>query len=375
MPSTSNKSASATVVAFACSGPRQTQIKPARAINAGGNRKNRFTLLISLTRPRIPTKFYNLIRTVYLHSHHHGPTTGRVLIWSLLATSAFVALELVFGIRSHSLALVSDAGHNATDALALLLAWFAVYLQNKPADEQKTFGYHRAGVLAAFVNAFTLVLLSVWMIYESALRLLHPLPVDDFVMLWVAALGIALNGGVMLGLYRSSKDDLNIRGAFVHMLGDLLGSVAIVIGSLVIHVWGWSQIDPILSLAISGLIVWSAWDIIRESLNILLEGLPRGLNLGEVTAAMRLVSGVLDVHDLHIWNIGSNSRALSCHILIDDMPPSQSDAILHRLNHVLGDDFQIHHTTVQFEHRSCAISGTGCVIPVASGSAHAHHHH
>jgi cobalt-zinc-cadmium efflux system protein len=309
-----------------------------------------------------------------VHSHHHGTASGRVLVWSLFATSAFVVFELAAGIRAHSLALISDAGHNATDALALLLAWFAVYLQTKPADESRTFGYHRAGVLAAFVNALTLVLLSIWILYESWVRLLNPVPVDETTMLWVAAGAMLLNGGIMLGLHRTGEKDINIRGAFLHMLGDLLGSAAIVIGALTIRATGWLRIDPLLSVAISLLVVWTAWDIIRESLNILLEGLPRGLDLSEVSGAIQNIDGVLDVHDLHIWSLGSTSSALSCHVLIEDMPPSQSDRILHDLNHVLGDRFHVHHTTVQFEHVSCAISGTGCVIPVDAGHHHHHHH-
>ena len=306
-----------------------------------------------------------------MHSHHHGTASGRVLVWSLVATSAFVVFELIAGIRAHSLALISDAGHNATDALALLLAWFAVFLQGKPADESRTFGYHRAGVLAAFVNALTLVVLSVWLLYESWIRLLHPAAVDEITMMWVAAGAIVMNGGIMLGLHRTGEKDINIRGAFVHMLGDLLGSAAIVAGALIIRATGSMRVDPILSIGISMLVVWTAWDIIRESLNILLEGLPRGLDLKEVTEAICCVDGVLDVHDLHIWCLGSSSSALSCHVLIDDMPPSVSDGILHDLNHLLGDRFHVHHTTVQFEHRGCAISGTGCVIPVDG----AHHHH
>jgi len=308
-----------------------------------------------------------------LHSHHHGTASGRVLVWSLIATSAFVVFELAAGIHAGSLALISDAGHNATDALALLLAWFAVFLQGKPADESRTFGYHRAGVLAAFVNALTLIVLSVWILYESWTRLLHPVPVDEVTMLWVAAGAMVLNGGIMLGLHRTGQKDINIRGAFLHMLGDLLGSGAIVVGALVIHATGALRVDPILSVGISLLVVWTASDIIRESLNILLEGLPRGLDLREVTKAICCVDGVLDVHDLHIWSLGSSSSALSCHILIDDMPPSRSDRILHGLNHLLGDRFHVHHTTIQFEHVSCAISGTGCVIPV--DGAHHHHHH
>ncbi len=310
-----------------------------------------------------------------MHSHHHGSASGRVLVWSLIATSAFVVFELAAGLHAHSLALISDAGHNATDALALLLAWFAVYLQRKPADESRTFGYHRAGVLAAFVNALTLVILSVWILYESWVRLWHPVAVDETTMLWVAAGAMVMNGGIMLGLHRTGEKDINIRGAFLHMLGDLLGSGAIVVGALVIRATGWLRIDPLLSVAISILVVWTAWDIIRESLNILLEGLPRGLDLNEVTAAIRGVKGVLDVHDLHIWSLGSTSSALSCHVLIEDMPPSRSDTILHSLNHLLGDRFHVHHTTVQFEHMSCAISDTGCVIPVSGPAAHHHHHH
>jgi len=309
-----------------------------------------------------------------LHSHTHGQTSGRVLAWSLVATGAFVAVEFVAGIRAHSLALISDAGHNATDALALLLAWFAVFLQYKPADESRTFGYHRAGVLAAFVNAIALIGLTAWMLYESVQRLMTPETVDENVMLWVAAAGILLNGGIMLGLRCSGSNDINIRGAFLHMLGDLLGVTGIMVGALVIRATGWTRVDPMLSIVISVLIVWTAWSITRESLNILLEGLPKGLELKQVVSAIRAIEGVLDVHDLHIWSLGSNSHALSCHVLIADMPPSQSDHILHRVKHVLGDRFHVHHTTVQFEHMSCAISGTGCVIPVDAGHGHLHRH-
>jgi cobalt-zinc-cadmium efflux system protein len=287
-----------------------------------------------------------------------------------VATFAFMGLEVFAGIRAHSLALVSDAGHNFTDALALLLAWFGFYLQSRPADEVKTYGYHRAGVLTAFVNALTLVALSAWIFYESWQRLAHPAPVQETVMMLVAAGGLALNGGIMWGLRAARQHDINVRSAFVHMLGDLLGSIAIIAGALVIRFTGWNQIDPLLSILIGALIVWTAWDIIKESLNILLEGLPRGLQLQSVIAAMGRVEGVLDVHDLHIWCLGSSTRALSCHVLIDDVPPSASNCILARINDVLGHEFQIHHSTIQFEHVGCAVSESGCVIP-----AEEHHHH
>jgi cobalt-zinc-cadmium efflux system protein len=310
-----------------------------------------------------------------VHSHHHGGGTGRVLWWSLIATGAFVVVEFIAGIQAHSLALLSDAGHNFTDALALLLAWFGFYLQAKPANEIKTFGYHRAGVLTAFVNALTLVALAAWIFYEGYHRLLRPEPVHETVMIVVAGAGLVLNGGIMWGLRVARRHDINIRSAFVHMLGDLLGSVGIVIGAVAIRYTGWWQIDPVLSILIGALIVWTAWDIIKESLNILLEGLPRGLDLQSVISAMRGVEGVLDVHDLHIWSLGSNTRALSCHVLIEDLPPSASECTLKCLNDLLAERFHICHTTVQFEHMSCAVSENGCVIPVDVAGSHGHPHH
>jgi len=309
---------------------------------------------------------------LHAHSHAHVTGTGRKLWWSVVATFAFMGLEVFAGIRAHSLALVSDAGHNFTDALALLLAWFGVYLQSRPADEVKTYGYQRAGVLTAFVNALTLVALSAWIFYESWQRLRHPEPVHETVMMLVAAGGLALNGGIMWGLRAARQHDINVRSAFVHMLGDLLGSIAIIAGALTIRYTGWSQVDPLLSILIGALIVWTAWDIIKESLNILLEGLPRGLQLQSVIASMSKVEGVLDVHDLHIWCLGSSTRALSCHVLIDDVPPSASNCILAKINEMLGHEFHIHHTTVQFEHVGCAVSESGCVIPVEEEHHHQH---
>jgi cobalt-zinc-cadmium efflux system protein len=158
------------------------------------------------------------------------------------------------------------------------------------------------------------------------------------------------------------------------MLGDALGSVAIIIGAIVIHYTGWLSIDPILSILIAALIVWSAIDIIRESLNILLEGLPRGLSLQAISEAMREVPGVLDVHDVHVWSLGSSAHALSCHALIEDMPPSESDCILKALNHVLGERFHLHHTTIQFEHTRCALSETGCQVVCSHADEHQHTH-
>jgi cobalt-zinc-cadmium efflux system protein len=288
---------------------------------------------------------------------------------SLIATLAFTAFEVYAGLRSHSLSLLSDAGHNFTDALALLLAAIGFYVQSKPADEVRTFGYHRAGVVTAFLNAATLVLISFVIFYEAVIRILHPEPVDDRMMFWVALGALVLNGGIMLALNSRQKDDINLRAAFIHMLGDALGAAAIIIGALIIRYTHWTYIDPILSIALGGLILYSAWDIIHESLNILLEGLPRGLELPKITEAMSVIEGVLDVHDLHVWSIGSNTHALSSHVLIDDMPPSASEAILKRINTKLC-ALGIHHTTIQFEHVPCVLKESPCRM----GTDHVHEH-
>ncbi|MEP7354988.1 MAG: cation diffusion facilitator family transporter [Acidobacteriota bacterium] len=294
------------------------------------------------------------------HSHSHG-STGKILIASLILTIAFVLIEVVAGFWSGSLALLSDAGHNFTDAFGLGLAAVAYRLESRPGDHIKTFGYQRTGVLAAFVNALLLVVVSVGLLWESYQHLLHPEPVQESIMLWVAALGIVINLLIAWSLIgHGHKHDLNVRAAFVHQVGDAASCVAIIIGALVIHYTGWMFVDPLLSIVIAVFIIWTSWDLFKDSLNILLEGLPKGLNLADVIQEVRCIAGVGDVHDLHIWSLGSEARALSCHVLIDDMPPSESDAILCAVNTVLADRFDIHHTTIQFEHKGCALTEVNC---------------
>ncbi len=290
---------------------------------------------------------------------------------SLLATLAFTVFEIVAGLRSHSLSLLSDAGHNFTDALALLLAAIGVYLQDKPPDQSKTYGYGRAGVIAAFLNAATLIVVSLVIFWEAIGRLLHPEPLNDRIMMWVAAAALVLNTAIVIALNRGQKGDINVRAAAIHMAGDAVGAIAIIIGALAIRYTGLTYIDPVLSIVLAIFIIYTAWDITRESCNILLEGTPRGMELEKVTHAMGAVEGVIDVHDLHIWSLGSSTHALSSHVLIDDMPPSASERILKRINQVLR-GFGIHHCTIQFEHVPCVLSENGCV-PAADHS-HAHDH-
>jgi cobalt-zinc-cadmium efflux system protein len=309
-----------------------------------------------------------------MHVHGHaGNSPKRVLKISLGVTLVYIALLVVAGIRAHSLALLSEAGHNLSDFLALLLSLVAVYLQSRPANSTKTYGYHRAGVLAALVNAVSLVAVSVFIFYEAFERLQHPEHVHAAVMMWVAAAGVAMNGAIAFLLYRTGGD-VNIRSAVMHEVGDTLSTAAVIAGGWVILATGQSWIDPALSIGIGLLILWSGFGIVRETLNILLEGTPRGVELELVARAIRSIDGVNDVHDLHCWSIGSETRALSCHISIADIPPSVSERILRDVKECLHHDFRIDHTTIQFEHIECEVAH-GCVIPVGGGDAHQHHDH
>jgi cobalt-zinc-cadmium efflux system protein len=309
-----------------------------------------------------------------MHVHaHHGGGPKQVLKISLGVTLAYIVLLVVAGIRAHSLALLSEAGHNLSDFLALLLSLVAVYLQSRPASSTKTYGYHRAGVLAALVNAVSLVAVSFFIFYEAFHRLQHPEHVQASVMMWVAGAGVVMNGVIALLLYRSGGD-VNIRSALLHEVGDTLSTAAVIAGGWVILVTRDYWIDSALSFAIGALILWSGFGIVRETLNILLEGTPRGMKLELVETAIRSIEGVNDVHDLHVWSIGSETHALSCHIAIADIPPSVSERILRDVKDRLHHHFRIDHTTIQFEHVECEVAH-GCVMPVGESEAHHHHSH
>ena len=302
------------------------------------------------------------------HGHSHG--TGRVLRISLGVTAVYIALLVVAGIRAHSLALLSEAGHNLSDFLALLLSLVAVYLEGRPPSATKTYGYRRAGVLAALVNSLSLVVVSFFIFYEAFRRIQHPEHVHAGLMIWVAAAGVVMNGAIALLLWRSGRD-VNVRSALLHEVGDTVSTAAVIVGGWAILWTGQYWIDPALSLGIGALILWSSFGIVRETLNILLEGTPLGMSLDEVESAVRAIAGVSDVHDLHVWSIGSENHALSAHVKIADMPTSESDAILREIKEKLGRSFGIHHTTIQLEHVVCE-TAHACVIAVReeNGSGH-----
>jgi cobalt-zinc-cadmium efflux system protein len=316
---------------------------------------------------------------MHVHAAPAGPGAKRttsVLQVSLVATLAYVVITFIAGLRAHSLALLSEAGHNASDFLALLLSFAAVYFQSRPADDARTFGYQRAGVLAAFVNAATLILIALWIGVEAVHRLSAPVTVQPRLMMIVAAAGVLMNGVIAALLWGVARD-VNMRSAFIHMAGDTLSTAAVIAGGAGILLTGHNWIDPVLSLLIAALILWSSVGIVRETLNILLEGTPRDCSIREIRAGMEAVEGVMNVHDLHIWSLGSQSRAMACHVTIADIPPSESACILAKLNHLLQDHFHISHTTIQFEHIMCG-ELVGCVVPpeqMAVGQEHHHHGH
>jgi len=281
--------------------------------------------------------------------HDHSHAVGWVVTAAVAVTLALVITEFVVGAIAHSLALVTDAWHNLSDVPTLVLAMLAVHWAKRPPDERKTFGYHRAGVLAAFVNSLVMIAVAVFICYEAYERIVAPAPISTGAMLWVGAIAVVVNAAVAAGL-AAGRRDLNLRAVFFHNLGDALSSLGIVVGAWLIRKTGQPLIDPLIALLIAGMIVWSAVEIITESSNILLESLPKGMELETVAKAMLAVPGVHEVHDVHIWSLGTHSRALSCHVKILDMQTSESERICREINQTLEATFGITHTTVQFEH-------------------------
>jgi cobalt-zinc-cadmium efflux system protein len=246
------------------------------------------------------------------------------------------------------MSLVGDAVHNLTDVPTLVISWLATRWAQRPPTHEKTYGYHRAGILAAFANATVLALASLFVLGESVLRLRHPVAVGTGLMMWVSVIALAVNGGITLGVHRGRRD-LNVRTVWIHNLGDALSNVAIFVGALAIRWTGAQWVDPLIGIGIGAMVLWSGQGILRESGHILLEGLPREIRLEDVAAAVLRVEGVQEVHDIHIWTLGTDLQALSCHVCIPDMHMEESERVLKNIRDLLAHDFQIEHTTIQFE--------------------------
>jgi cobalt-zinc-cadmium efflux system protein len=257
-------------------------------------------------------------------------------------------IELAGGLLSHSLALLSDAGHVLTDVFALGLAWFAVEQSKRPADRRRSYGYQRVSILAAFVNAITLIVIVLAIGFEAVRRLINPEQVQGGLVIGTALVGIAINAFVLLTL-RGHAASLNLRAATLHVTGDVAASAGVVIAGAVILLTGWLYIDPLLSLAIAALIAYGAWGIVRETVNLLMEGTPRDVNLAAVTAEITGAKLVTGLHDLHVWALSSDEMALSCHIVIDDTSLGDAEHVVRDLESRLCDRFAIGHTTIQVE--------------------------
>jgi len=292
------------------------------------------------------------------HSHEHGGShnkgVSRKLLISTCATALFVVLELAAGLYSNSLALIGDALHNFLDALALILALLAVRLERKPATESKSYGYQRAGILAAFINAGTLIGFTIYILFEAYARFRNPEPVSTQWMIIVSLAALVLNGSITFWLHEEGKSDVNIRSAVVHMLGDAASSVGILIAAVVIRMTGLTIFDPLISVIIAILILWSSWGILRETVNLLLEGTPSGIDPAAVTRDLAAEAGVSGVHHLHIWAIAPSRPALSCHLMVGDVSLRDTSDILSRVSAMLSRTYKIAHTTIQFEFTGCA---------------------
>jgi cobalt-zinc-cadmium efflux system protein len=282
------------------------------------------------------------------HDHHHARgISQRLLLVVLSLTFAYMIAEAVGGYFSNSLALLSDAGHMLTDVAALALSLFAVRFASRPATARKTYGFYRLEILAALANGVTLLLLALLICYEAYHRLQQPEGVNAVTLIAVSAGGLVVNIISAKLLYSVGDDNLNIRGALLHVLGDLFGSIAAVAAGVLVWWKGWLWADPAISVAISVLIIYSAWRLVSDAVNVLLEGVPSHINAAAVEAEMRTVSGVKDVHDLHIWTITSDRHALTAHVVIAEL--SESYRILRELRLLLAGRFSLTHSTIQLE--------------------------
>jgi cobalt-zinc-cadmium efflux system protein len=302
------------------------------------------------------------------HGHAHLPDgeragVNRKLAISTAITLIFVVVEIGGAILANSLALLSDAFHNFTDSFALILALVALRIERRPPTAAKSFGYQRAGTLAAFVNAGLLVGMTIWLLAEAAERFRAPEEVSTFWMVVTSIAALAMNLFITFWLRKEGKKDLAVRSAVVHMIGDALSSVGIIIGAGVIYLTGLIIIDPIISVLIAGLILWSAWGILKEAVNLLLEGTPSGIDPERVAADISTMPGVFGVHHLHIWAIGPSRPALSCHLMLGDVSLRSAGEVQARVGEMLAEKYSIAHMTIQVESAGCAIDDPFCVTP------------
>lgn len=300
------------------------------------------------------------------HDHDHGSSlTGRRLLLSVAITVAFVVGEAIAGFWSNSLALLSDAGHNFADTLALGLSWYGVWIVQRPASARRTYGHHRVGILIALINALSLVLIALLIFWEAISRFRTPEPVQSTPMIVVAFIAILLNTVISLWLRKAAAKDLNVRSAYMHMLGDAISAAGVVVAGFIVAFTHSSLADPIVSVLIGLLILWSSWDVLKESVNVLLEASPKGLDIRAVETTINDIDGVLAVHDLHVWTVGSGIIACSCHIAVEEQSVKSGENVLREVAKHLKNRYEITHTTIQIEVEGCEPNDMYCIMKLA----------
>ena len=300
------------------------------------------------------------------HSHSHigdltKQTTKRLTL-SLILTAAFVVIEVIAGVFGNSLALLTDAAHNFTDVIALGLSWYALHLATKPAHAGKTFGYHRVGILVALINSTTLILIAFGIFFEAYHRFLIPPEVDSTLLIGVGAVAFIINLVTALMVKEGSENDLNLRSAFLHLMGDVMSTLGAVIAGIIITFTNWNWLDPFVSVLIGVFILYNAWSILKQTIHILLESTPENINMDSMVTELRSVNGVLDVHDLHVWSISENLRMLSAHVVIDNVSIGEGVSIQHNINELLAHNYNIQHATLQMECEGCGNGLLYCEI-------------
>lgn len=303
-----------------------------------------------------------------MHNHPHAHFNDltqqaiRRIALSLVITLVFVFVEIAAGIFSNSLALLTDAAHNFTDVLALALSWWALRLTSRPANQNKTYGYHRAGILAALANSTTLIVIALGIFFEAYRRFIQPPEVQADVLIGVGVAAVIVNVVTALLVRRGAEHDLNIRSAFLHLMGDVLSTVGAVIAGIIIRFTNWNWLDPLVSVLIGLLILWSAWGIVREALDILMESTPTDIDIDAMLQDITSVDGVYGVHDLHVWSITREMRTLSAHLVTDDLALSEGTSIQTRVNEVLHRKYNVNHATLQLECNDCVPGFLYCVF-------------
>lgn len=290
------------------------------------------------------------------HEHHHAADSagaqGR-LVWALIITAGFVVFEALAGWKANSLALLTDAVHNLSDVLALGLSWYAMRLTAQPAHAAKTFGYHRAGILAALANSAGLVVVALYVLYDAYGRLQSPAPVQADILIGVGGAALLVNAFTAWLVHHGSHDDLNMRSAFLHLLGDVVSTLGAIAAGVAIHYTGLYWLDPAVSILIALLILWNAKGLLAEVLDILLESTPRDVDMSSMVRDLMQVEGVRGVHHLHVWSISRQLRMLSAHIVTDDIRLSEGEALQKRVTRLLARRYGIARTTLQLESESC----------------------